>query len=51
MESAALAGMAKLMGHKALTVCLIIAGRYSGDMNTDYKGSLKELITKVLDRI
>ena len=51
MESAALAGMAKLMGHKALTVCLIIAGRYSGDMNTDYKGSLEELITKVLDRI
>ena len=51
MESAALAGMAKLMGHKALTVCLIIAGRYSGDMNTDYKGSFEELITKVLDRI
>jgi uridine phosphorylase len=51
MESAALAGMAQLMGHRAMTACLIIAGRYSGDMNTDYKGSFDGLITKVLDRI
>ncbi|MDR2805821.1 MAG: nucleoside phosphorylase [Dysgonamonadaceae bacterium] len=51
MESAALAGLSRLMGHKALTACLIIAGRYSGDMNTDYKGSFDGLITKVLDRI
>jgi uridine phosphorylase len=51
MESAALAGLSQLMGHKALTACLIIAGRYSGDMNTDYKGSFDGLITKVLDRI
>jgi Uridine phosphorylase len=51
MESAALAGMAKLMGHKALTLCLIIAGRYSGDMNTEYKNSFDDLIIKVLDRI
>jgi uridine phosphorylase len=51
MESAALAGLAKLMGHKAMTACLIIAGRYAGEMNTDYKGSFDGLITKVLDRI
>ncbi|MDR0864073.1 MAG: nucleoside phosphorylase [Candidatus Symbiothrix sp.] len=51
MESSALAGLANLMGHKAMTACLIIAGRYSGDMNTDYKGSFDGLITKVLDRI
>ena len=51
MESAALAGLASLMGHKAMTACLVIAGRYSGGMNTDYKGSFDELITKVLDRI
>ena len=51
MESAALAGLAGLMGHKALTACLIIAGRYAGGMNTDYKGSFDELIQKVLDRI
>lgn len=51
MESAALVGLSRLMGHKALTVCLIIAGRYSGDMNTDYNGSFTGLITKILDRI
>ena len=51
MESAALAGLAGLMGHKAMTACLIIAGRYSGGMNTDYKNSFDELIQKVLDRI
>lgn len=51
MESAALAGMANLMGHRAVTVCLIIAGRYSGEMNTDYKGLFDDLIIKVLDRI
>jgi uridine phosphorylase len=51
MESAALAGMAALMGHSALTTCLIIAGRSSGKMNTDYKGLLNKLIRKVLDRI
>ncbi|MCL1932819.1 MAG: nucleoside phosphorylase [Candidatus Azobacteroides sp.] len=51
MESAALAALAALMGHKALTACVIIAGRYSGGMNTDYKGSFDELIQKVLDRI
>ena len=51
MESAALSGLANLMGHKALTACLVIAGRYSGDMNTNYKGSFDELMTKVLERI
>jgi len=51
MESAALAGLSNLMGHKALTACLIIAGRYSGGMNTDYKSSFDELIQKVLERI
>jgi uridine phosphorylase len=51
MESSALAGLANLMGHKYLTACLIIAGRYSGDMNTNYKGSFDGLITKVLERI
>ena len=51
MESSALAGLSAMMGHKAMTVCLIIANRYSNNMNTEYKGSFKDLITKVLDRI
>jgi len=51
MESAALAGLSAMMGHKAMTVCLIIANRYSNNMNTEYKSSFDNLITKVLDRI
>ena len=51
MESAALAGIAAILGHKALTVCTIIAGRKSEEMNTNYKGTIEELVTTVLDRI
>lgn len=51
MESSALAGMAALLGHKALTVCAIIAGRVSKNMNTDYRGSIEHLIQTVLNRI
>jgi len=51
MESSSLAGLSALMGHRAMTVCCIIAGRVDKDMDTNYKGSLTELIEKVLDRI
>ena len=51
MESSALAGMSALLGHKAMTVCAIIAGRVSHNMNTDYKGSIESLIKIVLERI
>ena len=50
-ESSALAGMSALLGHKAMTVCAIIAGRVSHNMNTEYKGSIEGLIQIVLDRI
>lgn len=51
MESSSLAGLAALMGHRALTVCCIIAGRKAENMNTDYKASIEGLIDLVLDRI
>lgn len=51
MESSSLAGLAALMGHRAMTVCCIIAGRVSHQMNTNYKGSLEGLIKLVLERI
>ena len=51
MESSSLAGLAALMGHRAMTVCCIIAGRVDNRMNTEYKGSLEGLIEKVLERI
>ncbi len=51
MESSAIAGLSKLMGHKAMTVCTIIANRVALDTNTEYKGSMEDLIKTVLDRI
>ena len=51
MESSALAGLAALLGHRAMTCCMVIANRYAKEMNTDYKGSIDNLIKLVLDRI
>lgn len=51
MESSALAGLAKLMGHKALTCCMVIANRVAGKANPNYKNSIDNLIKTVLDRI
>lgn len=51
MESAPLAGFARLLGHRATTVCLVVANRHSGNSNAEYKGEIPELIKLVLDRI
>ena len=51
MESSALAGLASLLGHRAMTCCMVIANRYAQKMNTDYKNSIDTIIQKVLDRI
>ena len=51
MESSALAGLAKLMGHRATTACMVIANRRAGKANTGYKNIIDDLITLVLDRI
>lgn len=51
METSALYVLAAMLGHNALTVCDIIANRVTGDFNSDYKPSMKNLINEVLDRI
>lgn len=51
MESSALAGLSRLMGHRATTCCMVVANRFAKEANTDYKGSIDGLIKKVLDRI
>ena len=51
MESSALAGLASLLGHRAMTCCMVIANRYAKEMNTEYKNSIDTLIKLVLDRI
>ncbi len=51
MESSALAGLASLLGHRAMTCCMVIANRYAQKMNTEYKGTIDTLIQLVLERI
>ena len=40
-----------MMGHKALTVCCVIANRFAKEANVNYKGGIECLIDKVLHRI
>lgn len=51
MESSALAGLATLMGHRAMTCCIVVANRWSKEVRIGYKNSIENLIKMVLDRI
>lgn len=51
MEGSAIAGLSLLMGHKAMTVCCVIAQRKVEAANTDYKPRMRELVRTVLERI
>ena len=51
MESSALAGLAALMGHKAATICTIIAQRIALDACTDYKPFVRQMIANALDKL
>jgi uridine phosphorylase len=51
MECSAIYGLSKLLGHQALTVCIIIANRINHNSSTDYQPVMKRLVKKVLDRL
>ena len=51
MESSALAGLSRLMGHRAMTCCMVIANRRAKNVNLSYKNTIDDLIKLVLDRI
>lgn len=51
MEGSALAGLGRLMGHRAGTLCTIIAQRAVKDMNTDYKPFVRQMIEMALDKL
>ena len=51
MEGSAIAGLSLLMGHRAMTVCCVIAQRKVEAANTDYKPRIKQLVQTVLERI
>lgn len=51
METSALYGLSKLLGHQACTVCLVVANRYANSFSKDYKPVMAKLIKKVLDKL
>ena len=51
MESAPLQGMGRLMGHKCMTVCSIIANRFNEKANPNYKRGIEDLVSTVLERL
>ena len=51
MEGSAIAALAHHLGHKAITVCCVIANRYLKEVNIDYHARIDALIKLVLDKV
>jgi uridine phosphorylase len=51
MESSALYSLASLLGHKALSICLVLANRKTGEFMDDYKQQMQELAVKILKKL
>ncbi len=51
MEGSALAGLATKLGHRAATLCCIIANRYYKGAEPDYKKMVEELVVLALDKL
>lgn len=51
METSAIYGFSHLLGHEALTVCLIIANRSKGTFLSDYHTQMRELVGTVVERM
>jgi len=51
METSALYGLSRLLGHHALTMCVAIANRNKHNFNQDYKTAIKKLIELLFEII
>jgi len=51
MECSAIYGLSALLGHRAATVCVIIANRLAGTYSEDYKKQVKLLVEYVLNSL
>lgn len=51
METSALYGLSRMLGHKACTVCAVVANRYANSFSKDYKPVVKNLIAEVLENL
>ena len=48
METSALYGLSRALGHNACTICVVVANRFSKEFSKDYKPAMNQLIQKVL---
>jgi len=48
MESSAIYGLSGLLGHKAITICVVIGNRVTGEFINDYKPYVMDLAQKVM---
>ncbi|MCX6245702.1 MAG: nucleoside phosphorylase [Bacteroidetes bacterium] len=51
METSALYGLGRLLGHHIMTVCALIANRATNETSPDHKALVRKLIEFVLERI
>tara|TARA_Y100000991_G_C21973713_1_gene350980 strand:+ start:2178 stop:3059 length:882 start_codon:yes stop_codon:yes gene_type:complete len=51
METSALYGLGKLMGHNCLTLCTILANRATNKRSKNYKSAIENLINQALDKL
>ncbi|MDP4184626.1 MAG: phosphorylase, partial [Bacteroidota bacterium] len=51
MECSAIYGLSKLLGHNALTICLIIANRVTRVANNNYYPNMQNLIELILEKL
>jgi len=51
METSALYGLGKMLGHETLTLCTIVANRVTKTYAKDYHGDVERLIKMVLERL
>jgi len=51
MESSAIYGLSAMLGHQALTVCLLIANRIQQNANENYHDKMEELVGQVLENL
>jgi uridine phosphorylase len=51
MECSAIYGLSKLLGHQALTVCVIVANRITRNTSIDFKPVMRRLVIKILDKL
>ena len=51
METSALYGLGKLMGHNCLTLCTILVNRATNQRSTNYKSAIDNLIVQAIDKL